>query len=92
MTWSRVLERQRTGDRPCDPGPSRAEVVVSGLEHLPVTEALAERVRVDEAAAQELGTSGVPTFVVNDKFVVLSARGVDQSLGIFRRARVRRAV
>ncbi len=55
------------------------------------TEAFARDVRQDEASAQELGISGVPAILIDSKFMVLGAQGVDHILDVLRRAWARRA-
>jgi predicted DsbA family dithiol-disulfide isomerase len=67
------------------------EVGVSDVDALWETEAFADVVRSDEAAAQELGVSGVPCFVMDSKFMVMGAQGSEQILDVMRRAWARRA-
>jgi predicted DsbA family dithiol-disulfide isomerase len=47
-------------------------------------------VREDEAVAQELGISGVPTLLLDEKFMVVGAQGAAQMLDVLRRAWDRR--
>ena len=68
------------------------EVGVRGAEHLFTTDDFAQRVRADEAAAQELGISGVPAFVIDQKFMVVGAQGADQLVSVLERAWTRRGV
>lgn len=55
------------------------------------TEAFARDVRSDEASAQELGITGVPALLIDNKFMVVGAQGVDHVLDVLRRAWARRA-
>jgi predicted DsbA family dithiol-disulfide isomerase len=48
--------------------------------------AWSEEVRADEQAAQELGITGVPHFVINGKWAVPGAQDVDTLLIVLRRA------
>jgi len=48
-------------------------------------------VRADEAAAQELGVTGVPCFLMDSKFMVSGAQGTEQILDVLQRAWARRA-
>jgi protein disulfide-isomerase len=54
------------------------------------TDAFAPDVRRDEAAAQELGVTGVPALLIDKKFMILGAQGVEHVLGVLRRAWARR--
>jgi len=67
------------------------EVGVAGAGELWGNEVFVEEVRGDEAAAEELGISGVPSFVVDGKFMVVGAQGSDHLLSVLRRAWARRA-
>jgi protein disulfide-isomerase len=67
------------------------EVGVSGVDALWESEALSDEVRADELAAQELGISGVPAFLMDSKFMVSGAQGTEQLLDVLRRAWARRA-
>ena len=53
--------------------------------------ALADEVRYDEAAAQELGITGVPCFLMDSKFMVAGAQGSEEILAVLQRAWARRA-
>jgi predicted DsbA family dithiol-disulfide isomerase len=55
------------------------------------TEAFARDVRHDEESAQELGITSVPAFLIDNKFMILGAQGVDHVLDVLRRAWARRA-
>lgn len=50
----------------------------------------AELVRADEAAATELGISGVPTLIIDHRFVISGAQGADTILATLNRAIARR--
>ncbi|MGD0852747.1 MAG: DsbA family oxidoreductase [Acidimicrobiales bacterium] len=67
------------------------EVGVEGADALWDGDAFTEVVRADEAAAQELGISGVPCFLLDSRFMVMGAQGKDQILDVLRRAWARRA-
>jgi predicted DsbA family dithiol-disulfide isomerase len=67
------------------------EVGVSGADDLWEGDALSDVVRADEAAAQELGVTGVPCFLVDSKFMVSGAQGAEQILDVLKRAWARRA-
>lgn len=56
------------------------------------TDAFARDVRGDEASAQELGITGVPAILIDNKFMILGAQGADHILEVLRRAWARRAV
>jgi len=66
------------------------EVGVSDVDGLWESDAFAVEVRADEAAAQELGVTGVPCFLMDSKFMVSGAQGTEQILdvlnGLARRA------
>ncbi len=55
-------------------------------------EEVAEAVREDERAATELGVSGVPALVVDGRFLVVGAQGVEGFAGALERAWRRRDV
>jgi predicted DsbA family dithiol-disulfide isomerase len=67
------------------------EVGVTDASLLWDTEAFARDVRGDEASAQELGITGVPALLVDNKFMILGAQGVNHVLDVLRRAWARRA-
>lgn len=67
------------------------EVGVTDASSLWATDAFTLNVRADEAAAQELGITGVPAVLVNSKFMVLGAQGVEKLVDVLRRAWERRA-
>ena len=67
------------------------EVGVTGVEELWGSDAFADVVRFDEAAAQELDISGFPSLVVDSKFMVSGAQGTEQFLNVLQRAWARRA-
>jgi len=47
-------------------------------------------VRADEYSAHELGIAGVPAFLVDNKFMVMGAQGVDKIVDVLDRAWARR--
>lgn len=66
------------------------EVGVSGAPVLWTSDAFNDDVREDEARANELGFAGVPAFVVDGKFLVSGAQGVETFLSVLERAWARR--
>jgi len=68
-----------------------AEVGVIGVDELWHGDAHALDVRRDERAAQELGISGVPSIVLDGKFMVVGAQGAEAMLDVLRRAWARRS-
>jgi predicted DsbA family dithiol-disulfide isomerase len=50
------------------------------------TEAFASDVRADERSAEELGITGVPAFLVDNKFMVLGAQGAEKIVDVLDRA------
>jgi predicted DsbA family dithiol-disulfide isomerase len=68
-----------------------SEVGVRDVEALWESVAFSDHVRADELAAQELGISGVPAFLIDSKFMVSGAQGTEQLLDVLRRAWARRA-
>lgn len=66
------------------------EVGVSGAAVLWNSDAFSDDVRDDEARANELGLSGVPAFVIGEKFLVSGAQGVETFLSVLERAWARR--
>jgi predicted DsbA family dithiol-disulfide isomerase len=67
------------------------EIGVRDVDALWGGDAFSGDVRADEEAAQELGISGVPAFVMDAKFMVSGAQGTEQLLDVLRRAWARRA-
>lgn len=67
------------------------EVGVNGVDALWESDVFTDVVRADEAAAQELGISGVPSILVDSKFMVTGAQGSEQILNVVQRAWARRA-
>lgn len=55
------------------------------------SEAYVDEVRADEEAARELGISGVPTMILDGRFVVSGAQGVDTISSMLQRALARRS-
>lgn len=66
------------------------EVGVQGASTLWSSDALVAQVRTEEADATELGLSGVPAFVIDDKFLVSGAQGVEALRNALERAWARR--
>jgi predicted DsbA family dithiol-disulfide isomerase len=66
------------------------EVGVTDAALLWETEAFASDVRADEYSAHELGIAGVPAFLVDNKFMVMGAQGVDKIVDVLDRAWARR--
>jgi predicted DsbA family dithiol-disulfide isomerase len=67
------------------------EVGVIDVGSLWEGDAFADEVRSDEAEAQELGISGVPSMRIDSKFMVTGAQGSEQILDVLQRAWARRA-
>jgi predicted DsbA family dithiol-disulfide isomerase len=67
------------------------EVGVVGVDELWSDDAFSPEVRNDEADARELGISGVPSMLLDGKFMVVGAQGADQILAVLQRAWVHRA-
>jgi len=67
------------------------EVGVTDAASLWATDAFTLDVRADETAAQELGITGVPAVLIDNKFMVLGAQGVDEIADVLRRAWERKA-
>jgi len=66
------------------------EVGVEGASSLWSSDAFVAEVRQEEANATELGLSGVPAFVIDEKFLVAGAQGVETLRGVLERAWARR--
>ena len=66
------------------------EVGVTGCEQLWLSEDFVDEVRADEQAATELGISGVPSLLIDEKFMVVGAQGADHILNVLLRAWARR--
>jgi predicted DsbA family dithiol-disulfide isomerase len=67
------------------------EIGVSDVDSLWEGDAFTNEVRSDEAEAQELGITGVPSMLMDSKFMVTGAQGSDQILDVLQRAWARRA-
>jgi len=67
------------------------DVGVSDVGALWESDAFTTDVRSDENAALELGITGVPSFLVDSKFMVSGAQGTEQILDVLQRAWARRA-
>lgn len=68
-----------------------SDVGVTGTAALWASDDFAVDVRDDESRAMELGITGVPSFLVDEKFMIVGAQGSDQILQVLRRAWTRRA-
>jgi predicted DsbA family dithiol-disulfide isomerase len=66
------------------------EVGVDDASSLWTSELYGDDVRNDEAAAMELGITGVPSLLIDEKFMVVGAQGSDHILEILTRAWSRR--
>jgi predicted DsbA family dithiol-disulfide isomerase len=66
------------------------EVGVAGVGELLKSDRYASDVRSDESQAQDLGISGVPSMLVDGKFLVVGAQGAPQMLDVIERAWARR--
>ncbi len=66
------------------------QVGVVGTDRLWLSDAYVSSVRQDEQAAEELGISGVPSFLVDGTFMLAGAQGADQVLRVLERAWNRR--
>jgi len=67
-----------------------ASVGVVGADDLWNNNQFEDEVRADEEMAQELGITGVPSLVLDNKFMVVGAQGSEQILSVLRRAWARR--
>jgi predicted DsbA family dithiol-disulfide isomerase len=67
------------------------EVGVSEVDELWTSDAFTDVVRADEEAALELGITGVPSFLMDAKFMVMGAQDSEQILDVLQRAWARRA-
>ena len=67
------------------------EVGVLDASLLWETDAFASDVRADEGAAEQLGISGVPAFLIDSKFMVLGAQGADKIAEVLERAWTRQS-
>jgi predicted DsbA family dithiol-disulfide isomerase len=79
------------GRRLSDPDTLRGVAAAAGLDDGIVTAVLeggahADEVRADEAAAQELGITGVPHFLINGAWAVPGAQDVDTLVTVLDRA------
>jgi predicted DsbA family dithiol-disulfide isomerase len=66
------------------------EVGVHGAAATLASDLYADEVRADEEAASELGISGVPAMVLDGRFMVVGAQGVDALTNVLARAWARR--
>lgn len=67
-----------------------SDVGVVGAADMLATDAFTTEVREDEDTAEELGISGVPSLLLDEKFMVVGAQGAEQILDVLRRAWARR--
>ena len=67
-------------------------VGVKGADELWTNSMFEDEVRADEEMAQELGITGVPSLLLDNKFMVVGAQGSEQILNVLRRAWARREV
>jgi predicted DsbA family dithiol-disulfide isomerase len=67
------------------------ELGVTSAQEMLASNAFEKEVRDDELAAEELGISGVPSLVVDEKFMIVGAQGAAQILDVLRRAWARRS-
>jgi protein disulfide-isomerase len=67
------------------------EIGVSDVDSLWESDAFTDEVRSDETEAQELGITGVPSMLMDSKFMVTGAQGSEQILDVLQRAWARRA-
>lgn len=67
-----------------------AEVGVGGTDSLWSSDAFTNEVRSDEVAAYELAITGVPSLLVDNRFMVVGAQGALGILDVLRRAWARR--
>jgi predicted DsbA family dithiol-disulfide isomerase len=67
-----------------------SEVGVTGVDVLRSSDAYHDDVRGDEERAGELGITGVPSMLLDAKFVIVGAQGTEQILDVLRRAWARR--
>jgi predicted DsbA family dithiol-disulfide isomerase len=67
-----------------------SEVSVEDAESLWTSDLYAGEVRSDEARAMELGITGVPSLLIDGKFMVVGAQGSDHILEVLNRAQARR--
>jgi predicted DsbA family dithiol-disulfide isomerase len=66
------------------------EVGVRDIDELWQSDGFTSDVRDDEMQAQELGISGVPTLLLDEKFMIVGAQGSEQILHVLTRAWDRR--
>lgn len=62
------------------------EVGVGGVEELWSGDAFAPEVRSDETVAHELGITGVPSMLVDGKFMIVGAQGSEHMLEVLQQA------
>jgi predicted DsbA family dithiol-disulfide isomerase len=79
-----ISDRERLSALALDVGVQGADALWSSVDFI-------EEVRADENAAEELGITGVPCLLLDEKFMVVGARGSHEILDVLRRAWARRA-
>ena len=67
------------------------EVDVTGVDEMWSGDDFSTTVRADEAAAHELGITGVPSMLVDGRFMIMGAQGAERMLDVLTRAWARRA-
>lgn len=67
------------------------EVGVRDADTLWTNDSFTDVVHADEQTAQGLGIAGVPSFLVDEKFITSGAQGTEQILDVLQRAWARRA-
>jgi predicted DsbA family dithiol-disulfide isomerase len=67
------------------------EVGVDAVDELWHSDVFADGVRRDEQAAQDLGITGVPTLLLDGRFMVVGAQGAERMLDALERAWARRS-
>lgn len=67
-----------------------AELQIDGAAELLASDQFASNVREDEAVAMELGITGVPSILIDGRFMVMGAQGADEILSVLQRAWARR--
>jgi predicted DsbA family dithiol-disulfide isomerase len=72
-------------------GDLASEIGVTGVGALWESEEFIDDVQRDETQAHELGITGVPSFLIDAKFMVSGAQGTEQILDVLQRAWARRA-
>ena len=66
------------------------ELGVTGAAEVLASDSYATNVREDEEIAMELGITGVPSILIDGRFMVMGAQGADEILSVLERAWARR--